>query len=166
MEYEQALAEARRRHPLPFAPGSADELAALQRFRRFFADFAPDRVQRLLAETYAPQLYFNDTLKTLHDRDALARYLEDSAAAVASCAVAVRDAISNREGDYYLRWHMRIRFRKFARGRDTASIGISQLRLDGDGRVTFHQDFWNAADGVYEHMPLLGSLIRRVKRRL
>ena len=43
---------------------------------------------------------------------------------------------------------------------------ISQLRFDGDGRVAFHQDFWNAADGLYEHLPLLGNLIRRVKRRL
>lgn len=53
-----------------------------------------------------------------------------------------------------MRRHMRIRFHRFARGRDTASIGLSQLHFGGDRRVTFHQDFWNAADGLCEHMPL------------
>ncbi|MDZ7644911.1 MAG: hypothetical protein U5K76_12275 [Woeseiaceae bacterium] len=38
-------------------------------------------------------------------------------------------------------------------------IDIFDLRRDG--RVALHQDFWDAAGGLYEHVPMLGGLIRQ-----
>jgi len=32
--------------------------------------------------------------------------------------------------------------------------------------VALHQEFWDAAGGVHEHLPLLGGLIRGIRRRL
>ena len=58
-----------------------------------------------------------------------------------------------------------IRFRKFARGQETWSVGISHLRFGSDGRVVYHQDYWSAADGVYQHIPILGGLIRAIRKR-
>ena len=40
------------------------------------------------------------------------------------------------------------------------------LRFDADGRVVYHQDYWNAADGLFQHIPVLGTLINAIKRRL
>lgn len=166
MTYDDALAQARAACPLPFAPGSAAEQAALARFGRFFADFSPAKIDALLDETYAESLYFHDTLKHIGSRHALREYLRESAAAVDSCVVRIDEVTGNGRGDYYVRWAMRIRFRRFARGRDTDSIGISHLRFDADGRVIFHQDFWNAADGLFQYVPVLGWMIRKIKQRL
>jgi hypothetical protein len=166
MDYPAALEAVRRRHGAPLVPGSADEAAALARFRDFFATFAPDKVDRLLDATYAEDVWFNDTLKTLEGRAALAPYLRHSAQAVEACRVEVHEICGNGQGDYYARWSMMIRFRRFARGRDTHSIGMSQLRFDASGRVVFHQDFWNAAEGLYQHVPLLGAAIRAIQRRV
>jgi len=166
MPYADALQASRTLHPRPFASGSPDEDAAVARFRRFFADFSPAKVGELLDETYAPTLYFNDTLKEITDRATLKHYLAESAAAVEQCTVDIDDVVANATGDYYFRWRMRIRFKRFARGRDTWSIGMSQIRFDADGRVVFHQDFWNAADGLFQHVPVLGWMIRAIKRRL
>jgi len=38
--------------------------------------------------------------------------------------------------------------------------------FDRDRRVTLHQDFRDAAGGFHEHLPLLGGLIRGIRRRL
>ena len=35
-----------------------------------------------------------------------------------------------------------------------------------DGRVAYHRDYWDAAEEVYEKIPLLGGLLRWIKRRL
>ncbi len=166
MPYEQALAESRRRHGTPLVPGSAPETVALDRFRAFFSTFSPDKVDRLLAATYAPDVWFNDTLKEIEGLAALAPYLRESSEAVAACTVKIDEIIANGSGDYYVRWTMMIRFKRFARGKDTHSIGISQLRFNSDGLVVFHQDFWNAADGLFQYVPLLGAGIRAIKRRL
>jgi steroid delta-isomerase len=35
-----------------------------------------------------------------------------------------------------------------------------------DGRVVYHRDYWDAAGELYERIPLLGALMRGVRRRL
>jgi hypothetical protein len=161
-----ALEDARRRHPTaPFA-GSPQEQDALDRFAGFFSSFAADRIERLLALTYAEDVWFDDTLKTVEGRDALARYLHESASAVDDCRVDLLEWTRTAHGEYLLRWRMMIRFKRLRRGVDTWSIGVSHLRFDAAGRVAYQQDYWNAADGLFQHIPLLGALIRAVKRRL
>lgn len=166
MQTLAALADARRRHPVTLAEGSPQEREALERFAGFFSSFAPDRAERLLPLTYAEDVWFDDTLKTLSGRDGLAHYLRESAQAVEDCRVELLEHTRTAQGEYLLRWRMQIRFKRLRRGVDTWSVGISHLRFDADGRVVYQQDYWNAADGLFQHVPLLGALIRAVKRRL
>lgn len=165
METLAALDQARVAHPGAFDPGSAEESAALQRFAEFFSRYAPDRVDRLLESTYAADVYFNDTLKTVRGKPALAQYLKKSSAAVDDCQIEVLDSSRTQSGEYVVRWKMKVRFKKLRRGIDTWTVGVSHLRFASDGRVVYQQDYWNAADGLYEHIPLLGALIRAIKRR-
>ncbi len=166
METLTELEAARRRHPDSFTPESDAEAAALRRFADFFGDFAPDRVARMLDATYAPDVYFNDSLKAIHGSAELTKYLNESAAGVENCKVTIDDITRNKDGEYLVRWKMLIRFRKFAKGRDTWTIGITHLRFAADGRVAYHQDYWDSALGVYQYIPLLGAAIRAIRRRL
>ncbi|WP_413888997.1 hypothetical protein [Candidatus Aalborgicola defluviihabitans] len=34
-----------------------------------------------------------------------------------------------------------------------------------DGRILDHRDYWDAAEELYEKLPLLGGLMRWLKRR-
>jgi len=43
--------------------------------------------------------------------------------------------------------------------------GATHLRFDAAGRVTLHRDYWDAAEELYEQLPLLGALMRWLKRR-
>lgn len=166
MEYLDVLERCRTTLPQPFGRGSDAERDALARFARFFSDFSPDKVDRLVDLTYAPDVWFNDTLKTIRGRDTLRNYLRHSAEAVESCRVEILDTLGNDRGDYYLRWTMVIRFRRFKRGQDTQTIGMSHLRFNADGLVLLHQDYWDSTAGLFEHVPLLGTGIRAIKRRV
>lgn len=165
METLTELETMRRRH-VPPAAGSPDESAALARFGLFFSSFAPDRVHSLLPETYAEDVYFNDTLKAVRGRQALQHYLTESAAAVEHCRVEILDCTRTCEGEHLLRWRMSIRFRRFKRGQDTWTVGVSHLRFNAEGLVVYHQDYWNAADGLYRHLPVLGWMIEAIQKRL
>jgi hypothetical protein len=37
--------------------------------------------------------------------------------------------------------------------------------LDDEGRITLHRDYWDAAEELYEKLPLIGSLMRWLKKR-
>ncbi|WP_322521778.1 nuclear transport factor 2 family protein [Guyparkeria halophila] len=61
-----------------------------------------------------------------------------------------------------LRWRMQC---------DTSSPGLSiegmsELKLGGDGRVVEHVDYWDPARQLYERVPVLGWLMRRIRARL
>jgi len=166
METIEKLQQVRIRHASPPSAGSAAETEALARFARFFSSFAPDRVDKLVPETYAEDVYFNDTLKAIEGRTALAHYLRDSAEAVEACRVEILETTRTANDEHLVGWSMMIRFKKFRRGVDTWTVGMSHLRFDAEGRVAYHQDYWNAADGLFQHLPVIGSLIAAVKRRL
>jgi hypothetical protein len=166
METLHELQDIRTRHPAPPPAGSEAEAQAMARFASFFSSFAPDRVQTLLAETYGPDVYFNDTLKAVRGLEALGHYLKESAEAVEDCRVQIHETTRTGNDEHLVRWSMMIRFRKLRRGVDTWTIGMSHLRFDAQGRVVYHQDYWNAADGLFQHIPLLGSAIAAIKRRL
>ncbi len=160
------LEQLRQSHPQVPTPGSPEEAQAQERFAEFFSSFSEDRVERLVPETYAEDVYFNDTLKAVRGRSKLAHYLAESAAAVEDCRVDIVSTTPVQPGECLVRWKMMIRFKRFRRGEDTWSIGMSHLRFDADGRVIYHQDYWNAADGLFQHVPVLGWMIRAIKRRL
>jgi hypothetical protein len=42
---------------------------------------------------------------------------------------------------------------------------MSELRFAADGRVREHIDHWDAAAQVYERLPLIGGLMRLIRRR-
>ena len=44
--------------------------------------------------------------------------------------------------------------------------GCSWLTLNHEGLITEHRDYWDAAEELYEKLPVLGSLMRWIKRKL
>jgi hypothetical protein len=42
--------------------------------------------------------------------------------------------------------------------------GATHICFATDGRVTMHRDYWDAAEELYEKLPLLGGLMRFLKR--
>jgi hypothetical protein len=37
--------------------------------------------------------------------------------------------------------------------------------LDSDGLITVHRDYWDAAEELYEKLPLVGGVMRWLKAR-
>lgn len=160
LEYERHLAE----HPgVPCDPERAR--GAVARFEALFGDFTPEGIARRLEATYAPDVRFDDTLKTVYGRRELGEYLAESARLVTDCRVEIAQTMT--EGaDLYVRWAMTLRFVKLAGGRPCRSVGISHLRLDAEGRILMQQDFWDSARGLFDHVPILGRAIRWIRGRL
>jgi hypothetical protein len=44
--------------------------------------------------------------------------------------------------------------------------GASHLLLSVDGRIAVHRDYWDPAEEVYEKVPVLGALMRAIKKRI
>jgi steroid delta-isomerase len=64
----------------------------------------------------------------------------------------------------FLTWDFRFRFK----GQPNWQLihGATRLQFDAQGLVVEHRDYWDAAEELYEKLPLLGALMRWLKRRV
>ena len=65
----------------------------------------------------------------------------------------------------FLTWEFRFRFRRFKQGEEQVILGGSHLVFDDAGLVTLHRDYWDAAEELYEKLPVVGGVMRWLKRR-
>lgn len=157
-DYHRALAD---RPGTALAGREAGEKAS-KGFAALYGDLSVENVQANARKVYAPGAWFNDTVATEVGVDAIERYLLRTARNAELVQAKVTDvAVSGP--DCYVRWTMEVRVKSLAGGEPIRTEGISQLRFDDQGRIVLHQDFWNPANGIYEHLPLLGPSIRFVK---
>ncbi len=57
-------------------------------------------------------------------------------------------------------------FRRRGQADTTVFHGTSHLRFAADGRVQWHRDYWDPARELYEGLPVLGAVLRWLRRRL
>lgn len=110
-----------------------------------------------LVDLYAEDCRFKDPFNEVRGRAALRRVFAHMFETVKSPRFIVHEALV--EGDQgFLGWD-------FHAG-DLVIRGASHLRFDAAGLVATHRDYWDAAEELYEKLPVLGSLMRLLKRRL
>jgi hypothetical protein len=145
--------------------GGVVEQEGFARFKEFWRDLSEERVKEWLPQVYAENVWFNDTVKTITNRAELLDYMLHTASMVKSTSVEVKDIAATDEG-YYVRWVMTVEPANPRYGDQWVSIGMTHIRLNANGQVILHQDYWDAAGGLYEHFPVLGWMIRNIKARL
>jgi len=64
----------------------------------------------------------------------------------------------------YIRWEFRYSLSKSAK--TEKFTGISRVEFNHHGLVISHIDYWDAAVHVYEKIPIIGSILRFIKRKI
>ena len=65
----------------------------------------------------------------------------------------------------FLTWDFLFRFRRFDTARTQVVRGATHIVLDDAGQVCQHRDYWDAAEELYEKLPVVGRLMRWLKHR-
>jgi len=140
-----------------------DPAKALERYARFFEELTPADLDRL-DEWFSPRARFVDPFNDVCGVDAIRDVFEHMFRTCATVRFEVLECVSG-DGVGYLRW--RFHFRLRGDGSDRRPVdGVSRVELGGDGRVAAHEDFWDAAGGLYEQFPVIGALMRWLRNRL
>ena len=141
--------------------------SALTQFIAYFSHKAArtgKRSELHAADLYADDLYFSDTLLTSEDKAQVVRHLESMLDATRHLEVRVLDT-QQTGADTYLVWQMTATFMPVSQPVTGYSVGITHLRFNDAGEIVLHQDFWDASAGFYEHIPVLGTIIRTINGR-
>jgi ketosteroid isomerase-like protein len=137
---------------------------AVARLVAFYENLAPQDAARI-AEFYAPDAYFRDPFNEVRGAVAIREIFARMFVQLADCRFRILDQVVDA-GGAMLVWDFEFRIRKYRSGTLQTIHGASHLRFDEAGRVTWHRDYWDAADELYAKLPLVGALMRWLKRRL
>jgi len=136
----------------------------LDRFKNMFNQLDKNHLE-LLEQIYTPDVKFRDPVHTLNGLPALRDYYSRLYEGVLSCQFTFEaEVIESQQG--MLAWVMRFQHRRFRAGETLELSGISQLQFLDDGRVHNHRDYFDMGEFIYERAPILGSVIRAIKKRL
>jgi hypothetical protein len=151
-----------------FEMRKSSELAVpddLANFKKIFYDLKDPNLAEYIEHGYSDSLYFNDTVKSLSSREELSRYLLETAEKVDYTRVYFTEVVKSGN-NYFLLWKMETGFSTMGKQIEADSIGMSQVRLDSQGKVNFHQDFWDSAEGLYRHLPFVGYFVNKTRNQL
>lgn len=161
--YRKEMARAGTAGP---APGTAAEREAIERFSNFLKGIGDEGYIRENTKlAYTEEAFLNDTLVTHRGNAEIEDYFIRTSQAMTFFEVTIDD-VARSGPDHYVRWTMIFAAPALAKGEKVHSTGISQVRFAADGRVAFHQDFWDSGENFFGRAPVAGGIIGIIRRRL
>lgn len=118
-----------------------------------------------LGDIYAANAYFRDPFNEVRGVPAIRAIFERMFDQLVDCRFRVIETIAD-PGGAMMTWDMTFRFRRIRPDVLQTMHGATHLRFDTRGRVVYHRDYWDAAGELYAKLPLIGSLIRLLERRM
>jgi hypothetical protein len=136
---------------------------AVENIVAFFETLTPQSVERF-AEFYTEEAYFKDPFNEVRGIAPIQRIFRHMYVSLDDPRFVITGRVV--EGDQLLlTWDFHFGFRKFSPGKPQLIRGATHLRLAPDGRICSHRDYWDAAEELYEKLPLVGGLMRWLKTR-
>jgi len=163
--YEDALSSTELAGAAAPAPGTAAEQKMLERLETYFKNMTAATVSAETAQVYAPDGILYDNLAVVSGADAIERYFLKAVDEADSLKIEFLQ-VARAGSDYYIRWRMLIGSEALSPDGPLVSYGVTHFRFDSEGRVLMHRDFWDAASGLYEYLPVAGGLVYRLRNML
>lgn len=137
--------------------------ASVQNLVTFFEQLKPEDLPRL-PELYASDACFKDPFNEVQGLAAIEHIFAHMFRALDTPHFIITERIVQGQ-QCFLVWDFRFRFKRFDTETWQTVRGGSHLVFNEEGRVTVHRDYWDAAEELYEKLPLVGGLMRWLKRR-
>jgi steroid delta-isomerase len=130
---------------------------------RYFETLTPQSVAEL-PRYYAADCRFRDPFNDVRGLPALAAIFDHMFERLDAPRFIVRERVVDAPR-LLLTWDFEFRFRGWRPQLMQHIHGSSLITFDGAGLVAVHRDYWDAAEELYEKLPLLGTLLRLLKQQ-
>lgn len=139
--------------------------AGLEAYVALLEGLTPETLPELRRVT-APDVRFKDPFHDVQGRGAMLAVFERMFHDVQDLQFTVHgNCMADGGSTAMLRWTLTGRLRALG-GRDWSVDGMSEVHLDTQGMVSVHVDYWDAASALYERLPVIGPILRAIRRRI
>lgn len=143
------------------AQGATEE--AVTRVVAQFENLSPADVARI-GQFYAADARFKDPFNDVRGVPAIQQIFAHMFVALDNPRFIVTGRVVQGQ-QCFLTWDFVFAFKSFHKGVTQTVRGASHLVIDGQGLVSLHRDYWDAAEELYEKLPVVSALMRWLKKR-
>lgn len=134
----------------------------VERLVQFYERISPEQLDGLHA-CYAPQAYFKDPFNEVQGIENIRQIFSHMFNTVDEPRFVITEKLVQGH-KAFLAWEFHFRMRRWRKGLAQCIYGGTFLRLDAQGMVIEHRDYWDTAEELYEKLPLLGAVVRKLRR--
>lgn len=121
-------------------------------------------VQEVLKETYTEDIHFIDPVRSINGIENLTHYFSTLYNSVNKCHFTLNNSLSQDE-QHSLQWVMKLQHQKIAKNQEIVIEGASFIKYDKD-KIIYHQDYYDLGALIYEKLPVLGVVIKKVRNAI
>ena len=147
------------------AAGSVEEAAMLAGIEDLFTNYTYENLSSQTTEVYAQEVYFRDAFKQFFRPEDIRDYMLHGLEPL-TAAEFIFNRVIRSDGEFYIDWTMRLDFKSTPLNTWEESIGMTHVRYNSEGKVIFHQDYWDPTDIVYRRIPIARQLISYTKSKM
>lgn len=138
-------------------------MVTLESLVRFYEQLSEEDVSRF-PEFYTEDAWFKDPFNEVEGVAEIQRIFSHMFKQISNPRFRVTERVVD-QGGAMLVWELQFRARSLGCA-DQVMRGVSHLRFAADGRVSYHRDYWDASEELYAKVPVLGGLMRLLKRAI
>jgi limonene-1,2-epoxide hydrolase len=138
-------------------------MQAMQKFTSFYRHLDQESLSRL-DELYAQDVVFIDPVTRHQGLFELSQYFSTLMENTQNCSFNIYKTNSSEETNF-VTWQMTFQHKKLKAGQVIRVDGVSELQIVGN-KICYQRDYYDMGEMIYENIPLLGSVIKTIKRRL
>ena len=132
-----------------------------QRLATWFETLTTDTLGEI-KQLYEIDAYFKDPFNEVRDVNRIQLIFQDMFTEFDQPRFVIQEQICDDEkGQSVLTWHFLFNWR----GKAWCIVGSSHLRFSAEGRVSYHRDYWDASEELYEKLPVIGFVLKALKKR-
>ena len=113
---------------------------------------------------YADDAYFRDPFNEVTGIEKIRHIFADMFVRLHEPRFTIIETIEETHGALLI-WDFTFRIKNLKPELTRRIHGTSHIRFADDGRVQYHRDYWDAAGELYEQLPVVGVLMRWLKKR-
>lgn len=116
----------------------------------------------LLKDIYSDNVVFTDPMHKVQGIEALTAYFTNLYQNMDHCQFHILQVIE-QNGQACIVWQMEYAHHKIKKGQPIVVDGASHLRFSQ--KIDSHRDYLDLGQMLYEHLPLIGPVIKTIKKR-
>lgn len=138
-------------------------MTQLDLLKQCYKEFKTLNLETLRA-VYDDNIVFIDPIKKVEGIGAMISYFESSRSNVEYCNFHFNEHFEDGD-NIFLAWDMHFAHQSLNNGAKMSVSGASHLRLK-DNKVIYHRDYYDLGEMLYEHIAVVGAVVRWIKGRL